>query len=138
MKRIKRICGMGIDAAAMERPCATEILRCVSGLRISDQVIATDGLVFAVNIDRTDLLAQLNAFFTRYEGSPAQQELFARLIADDGTPACTLTMELPMEKTDPLSSAHVDEMGKKIITAFTTSLTSARNAAGTWEVKAEL
>lgn len=68
-----------IDAAAMERPYAVEMLRHVSGLGISEHAVAADGLVFAVSNERVDLLGELNAFFEDFVGSPEQAELFARL-----------------------------------------------------------
>ena len=68
-----------IDAASMEKPFAVEMMSHVSGLSISDQVVATAGFVFAVNNDRADILDELNEFFTKYEGSPEQEELFERL-----------------------------------------------------------
>ena len=68
-----------IDKAAMERPFAVEVLNCVDGLRIIDETIATDGLVFAVNNEREDLLNELNEFFSRFKESKEKKELFERL-----------------------------------------------------------
>lgn len=77
-----------IDAAAMERPYAVEVLSCVSGLGIVNQAVATDGLVFAVNGERFDVLEELNTFFTEFEGSDEQAELFSRLNSEEGFEYC--------------------------------------------------
>ncbi len=73
-----------IDAAAMERPYAVEVLSCISGLGMVNQAVATDGLVFAVNKERSELLEELNAFVTEFAGSDAQTELFTRLNSEEG------------------------------------------------------
>ena len=73
-----------IDKAAMERPFAVEVLNCVDGLRIIDETIATDGLVFAVNNEREDLLNELNEFFSRFKESKEKKELFERLNSTEG------------------------------------------------------
>lgn len=73
-----------IDAAAMERPDAVEVLRCVSGLGISDKAVAADGLVFAVSNDREDVLDELDEFFAEFEGSREQTELSGRVNSSDG------------------------------------------------------
>lgn len=61
-----------------------------------------------------------------------------RLIVGDNDDSYTMTLEFPTIKENPLESESIDEMGKKIIGAFTKSLTSAKNANGIWEIKAEL
>lgn len=61
-----------------------------------------------------------------------------RVIADESGTGYDVTMEFPMAKADLLAAECIDEMGKKIMTAFTKSLISRKNAAGVWAVNAEL
>ncbi|MGN1405569.1 MAG: transporter substrate-binding domain-containing protein [Erysipelotrichaceae bacterium] len=73
-----------IDKAAMERPFAFEVLNCVDGLRMLDETVATDGLVFAVNNEREDLLNELNEFFERFKYSEEKKDIFKRLNSKEG------------------------------------------------------
>ena len=71
-----------IDAIAIERPTAHDIMYCMSGLRIVEPATATDELVACVNIDRTDVLEDFNAFASDFYGSEAYIELYERLNSD--------------------------------------------------------
>lgn len=71
-----------VDVIATERPSAIEIMNCMSGLRIVEPATATDQLVACVNIDRTDVLGDFNAFASGFYGSEAYIELYDRLNGD--------------------------------------------------------
>lgn len=71
-----------IDAIAIERPTANDIMYCMSGLRIVEPATATDELVACVNIDRTDVFEDFNSFATDFYGSEAYIELYDRLNGD--------------------------------------------------------
>lgn len=71
-----------VDVIATERPSAIEIMNCMSGLRIVEPTTATDQLVACVNIDRTDVLGDFNAFASDFYGSEAYIELYERLNGD--------------------------------------------------------
>lgn len=71
-----------VDVIAMERPFAIVIMNCMSGLRMVEPATATDELVACVNIDRTDVLGDFNAFASGFYGSEAYIELYERLNGD--------------------------------------------------------
>ena len=71
-----------VDVIATERPSAIEIMNCMSGLRMVEPATATDELVACVNIDRTDVLGDFNAFASGFYGSEAYIELYERLNSD--------------------------------------------------------
>ncbi|MDD5952915.1 MAG: transporter substrate-binding domain-containing protein [Oscillospiraceae bacterium] len=71
-----------VDAIAMERPFANEVMYSMSGLRIVEPSTATDELVACVNIDRTDVLEDFNAFASDFYGSEDYIELYDRLNSD--------------------------------------------------------
>ena len=71
-----------VDVIAMERPFANEVMCCMSGLRMVEPATATDELVACVNIDRTDVLGDFNAFASDFYGSEAYIELYERLNVD--------------------------------------------------------
>ena len=71
-----------VDVIAMERPFAIEIMNCMSGLRMVEPATATDELVACVNIDRTDVVGDFNAFASGFYGSEAYIELYERLNGD--------------------------------------------------------
>ena len=71
-----------VDVIAMERPSAIEIMNCMSGLRMVEPATATDELVACVNIDRTDVVGDFNAFASVFYGSEAYIELYERLNGD--------------------------------------------------------
>lgn len=71
-----------IDAIAIERPTAHDIMYCMSGLRIVEPATATDELVACVNIDRTDVLEDFNSFAADFYGGEAYIELYNRLNSD--------------------------------------------------------
>ena len=71
-----------VDVIAMERPSAIEIMNCMSGLRMVEPATATDELVACVNIDRTDVVGDFNAFASCFYGSEAYIELYERLNGD--------------------------------------------------------
>lgn len=71
-----------IDAIAIERPTAHDIVHCMSGLCIVEPATATDELVACVNIDRSDVFEDFNSFADDFYGSEAYIELYDRLNSD--------------------------------------------------------
>ena len=61
-----------------------------------------------------------------------------QVIAGENTADYQLILQFPTLAADPLESDIMDEMGRKIVSAFTKSLKSEKNAEGLWEVHAEL
>ena len=61
-----------------------------------------------------------------------------QVIAGENTADYQVILQFPTLAADPLESDITDEMGRKIISAFTKSLKSEKNAEGLWEVHAEL
>lgn len=67
-----------------------------------------------------------------------ENEAIIRLVVDESGTSYSVSMEFPMLTDDPLASESIDEMGKKIVEAFTKRLVSEKNSDGRWEVTAEL
>ena len=61
-----------------------------------------------------------------------------QVIAGENTADYQVILQFPTLAADPLESDIMDEMGRKIVSAFTKSLKSEKNAEGLWEVHAEL
>lgn len=61
-----------------------------------------------------------------------------QVIAGNNSAEYKVILQFPTLETDPLEQDMVDEVGRKIITAFTKSLTSEKNADGVWEIHADL
>ena len=80
-----------------------------------------------------ELLLPLLRFVPEKENSAV-----IRLIADESGISYSLNVEFPKIMNDPLTSECIDEMGKKIVMAFTKKLISVKNSDGIWEVRAEL
>ncbi len=68
-----------VDAIAMERPFANEVMNCISGLRIVEPATAEDQLVACINIEREDVLEDFNDFAAKFYGSEEYEDLFERL-----------------------------------------------------------
>ena len=61
-----------------------------------------------------------------------------QVIAGENTADYKVILQYPTLAADPLESDMMDEMGRKIVSAFTKSLTSKKNVDGLWEIHAEL
>lgn len=68
-----------VEAIAMERPFAIEIMNCISGLRVVEPATAKDELVACINIERDDVLKDFNEFASEFYGSEDYEDLFIRL-----------------------------------------------------------
>ncbi|MGN0317880.1 MAG: transporter substrate-binding domain-containing protein [Lachnospira sp.] len=71
-----------VDAIAIERPFATDVMNCVSGLRVVEPSAGTGELVACVNCERTDVLEEFNQFASSFYGSSTFTELYNRLNSD--------------------------------------------------------
>lgn len=66
------------------------------------------------------------------------QEAVVQVIAGEKGTDNTVILQFPTLAADPLEPDMTDEMGRKIISAFTKSLTSRKNTDGVWEIHAAL
>lgn len=67
-----------------------------------------------------------------------EASVVVRLIVGENEDSYTLTLDFPFASSNPLESESIDEAGKKILLAFTKSLTCEKNSDDVWEIKAEL
>lgn len=65
-------------------------------------------------------------------------EAVVQVIAGENAADNTVIMQFPTLAADPLDSDMTDEMGRKIVSAFTKSLMSKKNIDGVWEIHAEI
>lgn len=67
-----------------------------------------------------------------------RHDALVQVIAGENSVDNTVIMQFPTLVTDPLDSDLTDEMGRKIVSAFTKSLMSQKNKDGIWELRAEI
>ena len=89
---------------------------------------------FAILIRRAENLPEATLRSDKNGGHHA----VVQVIAGENTADYQVILQFPTLEADPLKSDIMDEMGRKIVSAFTKSLKSEKNAEGLWEVHAEL
>ena len=73
-----------IDAIAVEKPLAVDILNSVSGLRCLEDPIAEETFGFLLPPDHTELKDEINTFIAEFINTPAYEDLVARCNASEG------------------------------------------------------
>lgn len=76
---VTALCYRQVDAVAVEKPLAIDIVNSVPGLRYISEPVAMDTFGYILPLDSVDMEAEIDAFIKEFSRTPAYEDLVARI-----------------------------------------------------------